>query len=91
MVRFGPEVGIWRTEKNLVQIRCAKPYRYLSGPDQNLYEICTDQKKYFFIRTDKIQTNICKTSGPGRVQIFVCILSARMKKYFLRLYKVRTT
>ena len=26
-------MGIWRTEKNLVQIRCAKPYRYLSGPE----------------------------------------------------------
>ena len=77
-------MGIWRTEKNLVQIRSAKPYRYLSGPDQNLYGICTNQKNIFFIRTDKIQTNICKASGPDKIQIFVCILSVRILEIFFR-------
>ena len=48
-INSSAEVGIWRTEKNLVQIRCAKPYRYLSGPDKNLYGICTDRKKNIFL------------------------------------------
>ena len=47
-----PEVGIWRTEKNLVQIWCAKPYRYLSGPDKNLYGICTDKKIFLSVQTN---------------------------------------
>ena len=30
-----PEVGIWCTVKDLVQTRCAKPYRYFSGPEKD--------------------------------------------------------
>ena len=65
-------------------------YGKISGPDSmsetvqifvwsrsQSVRILYESKKYFLIRTDKIQTNICKISGPDRIQIFVCILSVR--------------
>ena len=75
-----PEVGKWRTDLNLVQIRCAKPYRYFSVK-------CLDQtksrflsvfrlygfEKYFF---DKYRffTDICL------VQTKICTESVRTEK-----------
>ena len=44
---------------------------------------CSRFKKFFWIRTDKIQTNICKTSGPDKLQIFICILFVWIWIWFL--------
>ena len=71
--------------KNLVQIRNAKPYRYISGPGQNLYGICTD--KIFFFITDDGFTDLKNTVVEGAVQVCSNIINCwfRRRRFWLHL------